>query len=129
MTHSFGYYIHAINRIRSSFFLNFWTHSPLVQGVVNAMISLIFPLFSLFSHSALFCCFCYTLLHHQPTIHQFSSISLIAVTYRASQLRCVDRRDLIAYMKRIRHMMCTDTIETHSRQRASHDSTLPGFHM
>ena len=98
-------------------------------GEVGAMISLIFPLFSLFSHSAPFLCFHYTLLHHQPTIHWFSSISLIAVTHRASQLRCVDRRDLIAYMKCIRCMMRTDTIETHSRQHASHNSTPPGFHM
>ena len=60
----------------------------------NAMIWLIFPLFS---HSALFRCFHYTLLHHQPTIHWFSSISSIAIAHRASQLRCVDRHDLIAY--------------------------------
>ena len=96
---------------------------------VGVMISLIFPLFSLFSHSALFCCFRYTPLHHQPTIHQFSSISSIAIAHRASQLRCVDRCDLIAYMKRIRRMTRTDTIETHSHWRTAHKSTLPGFHM
>ena len=33
---SFGYYIHVIDRIELSFSLKFWTHSPLVQGVVNA---------------------------------------------------------------------------------------------
>ena len=36
MTHTFGYYIHVINRIESSFFPNFLTHPPLVQGVVNS---------------------------------------------------------------------------------------------
>ena len=82
----------------------------------------------IFLYAALFRCSRYTPLHHQPTIHRFSSISLIAVTHRASRLRCVDRRDLIAYMKCIRRMTCTDTIETHSRQRVSHDSAPPGFH-
>ena len=76
-----------------------WGHGPLVGGTV--MISLFFLLFSSFSHSAPFCCFCYTPLHHRPMIHRFSSISLITVAHCASRLRCVDRRDLIAYMKHI----------------------------
>ena len=62
-------------------------------------------------------------------IHRFSSISSIAVVHHASQLRRVDRRDLIAYMKHIRHMTRTDAIETHSHQRVSHNSAPPGFHM
>ena len=97
--------------------------------IITAMISLIFPLFSLFSHSAPFLCFCYTPLHHRPTIHRFSSILSIAIVHHTSRLCCVDRCDLIAYMKHIRRMTCTDAIETHSRQHTSHNSTPPGFHM
>ena len=87
----------------------------------------IFPLF--FLYAAPFRYSCYTPLHHRPTIHRFSSISSIAVAHRAPQLRRVDRHDLIAYMKRIRRMMHTDAIETHSRRRVSHASAPPGFHM
>ena len=87
----------------------------------------IFPLF--FLYSAPFRCSRYTPLHHRPTIHRFSSISSIAVAHRTSRLRRVDRRDLIAYMKRIRRMTRTDAIETHSRRRVFHNSAPPGFHM
>ena len=62
----------------------------------------IFPLFSfVFSHPAPFRS---VPLHLCPMIYQFSCISLIAVVHRTFQLCCADRCDLIAYMKRIRHM-------------------------
>ena len=83
----------------------------------------------IFLYAALFHYSRYTPLHHRPMIHQFSSISSIAVVHRAPRLHRVDRRDLIAYMKCIWHMMHTDAIETHSHQRVSHASAPPGFHM
>ena len=79
-----------------------------------AMISLFFLCFSPIAfYSALFCCFCYTLLHYWSMIHWFFCISLITVMHHASQLHCVDRCDLIAYMKCIQLMTHTDAIETY----------------
>ena len=120
--------------LQSRKFSTAWGHDPCCGLTYQAMHAkhacddiAVFPLF--FLYSAPFRCSRYTPLHHRPTIHRFSSILSIAVAHRASRLRRVDRRDLIAYMKRIRCMTRTDAIETHSRRRVFHDSAPPGFHV